>query len=389
MTSCLYVYRGVPIGAAKIHIDSLIAAIEKRGCQVYRYIPYDVAALGGWPGKMLMLLLPKSPLLVRNLAQYFTSKVFRRGLERVTRDIRPDFIYERYSLFSDAGIKASARIGCLHMLEVNSIFNRLAPEFVSAPMLPLVAKHEMKIFQNTDHIFAVSERLREEIVAMGLPAEQISVTPNAVDEKLFRLVPGQSDLVRNELGFSDEECVIVISMGFDHRLMVDSIIRMLIASLKNIMQTSRKLKLLIIGGGVQFDRARSRIESSIRAEQITFTGKVPHEQVPKYLSAGDLAFIPWHNEYSSPLKLMEYIAMELPVIAPELPGIVGIVVESYAWYFEPENAHQAADALRLATESRARLHEMGKRARDSVELTWDSNARDVLEVAKNLLDLPN
>ena len=391
MTSCLYVYRGSPIGSAKIHIDSFIAALEKRGCQVHRYIPYDVEAMGRRPGKALTYILPRSPLILRNVVQYFTSKVFRRGLERVALDIGPDFIYERYSLFSDAGIKISDQVGCPHILEVNSIFNRFAPEFVSAPMMPLVAKHEMRIFRSTGHIFAVTERLRDELIANGVPVEQVSVTLNGVDEKTFRLVPGQPELARNELGFSNEDFVIVISMGFDHRFMVDSITRMMIASLKDIVEAKENLKLLIIGGGVQLERAKSRIESGIQVERITFTGRVPHDQVPKYLSAGDLAFIPWHNEFSSPLKLIEYLALELPVVAPALPGIMEIVDESFAWSFRPENAHEATAALLLATESLRRLREMGKRARARVQgrLTWDSNAREVLDVAENLLKFAN
>jgi glycosyltransferase involved in cell wall biosynthesis len=386
MTTCLYVYRGSPIGSAKIHIDSLTSALEDNGWLVHRYIPYDVDELGRGLGSVLLNLLPRSPLLLRNIAQYFASISFRQGLRRVVGDIRPDFIYERYALFSDAGIRVCDDVGCAHLLEVNSIFHRFPTEFVSPLLMPVVKKSERSIFQGSDHLFAVSGRLRDELRSLGVGEKRISITLNGVDEDVFRPQPEQSISSRHDLGFVEGDCVVVISMGFDHKQMVDSISRMMIASLKRVMEQDPRLRVLVIGGGVQLSRAKTKIRSELPADRIIFTGNVPHAQVPRFLSAGDVAFIPWHNEFSSPLKLIEFLAMGLPVVAPAMSGIMEIVDESFAWTFEHERPHGAADALLKATGSLDQRMGMGERARARVvgQLTWDSNARKVLEIAKDL-----
>jgi glycosyltransferase involved in cell wall biosynthesis len=386
MTTCAYVYRGSPIGSTKIHINSLISALENNGCFVHQYIPYDVDELGRNMGNVLLNLLPRTPLLLRNTAQYIASISFRKGLGQVVRDIRPDFIYERYSLFSDAGIRASDDVGCAHLLEINSILHRFPTEFVSPLMMPFVKKSELDIFQGSDHLFTVSGRLQDELRSLGVGEERISITLNGVDEEVFRPQPEQSISSRHDLGFIEDECVVVVSMGFDHKQMVDSITRMMITSLKELMEHDPTISVLVIGGGVQLNRAKTRIHSELPADRVIFTGVVPHAEVPKFLSAGDIAFIPWHNEFSSPLKLIEFLAMGLPVIAPALSGIMEIVDESFAWTFEHKSPHRAAEALLQATRSLDRRKGMGERARARVsgQLTWDSNARKVLAIAKDL-----
>ena len=59
-----------------------------------------------------------------------------------------------------------------------------------------------------------------------------------------------------------------------------------------------------------------------------FLGLRAQRDVPAYLAAADVALIPWKvsaiTEATSPLKLYEYLAMQLPVVAPDLPPLHGV-----------------------------------------------------------------
>ena len=59
-------------------------------------------------------------------------------------------------------------------------------------------------------------------------------------------------------------------------------------------------------------------------ENVIFTSGVPFEEVPNYIKTADLGIVPlpaidWWN-VSSPIKLKEYLAMQIPVIATDIPA---------------------------------------------------------------------
>jgi glycosyltransferase involved in cell wall biosynthesis len=382
----MYLYRGAPIGSAKIHIDSIAAELEKLGCEVHKYIPYAWDDQGGGVGRSLSKLIGMSPRLVTNLAQYIVSRSFRSGLQKAVKPLNPDFLYERYALFCRAGIEVANRVGVPHILEVNSIIHTLDQFFLAAPIIPLTYKNELEIFRRTDHVIAISNRIRDELLEMGVEENRISVIHNGVDSELFKRDSTKSATLRRELGYTSEHFVIVIAMGFDHRYIVDAVSDMLVNSVRRLVKESKELKILVIGGGTQFNRTRSRILSRLNRGSVTFTGSIPYHNVPHYLSVGDLAYIPWHVEFSSPLKLFEYMSMELPVVVPRLPGIMEVVDETIGWSFEHLNSVEAENMLSDVMSSGESPNKMGRNARKKVleQYTWESNAQKVLELSRNL-----
>lgn len=67
----------------------------------------------------------------------------------------------------------------------------------------------------------------------------------------------------------------------------------------------------------------------------TFVGLVPQTELPPYLAHADVAFVPWGVDHvtaaTSPLKVYEFVGMELPVVAPAiepLRGIPGVAIEA-------------------------------------------------------------
>ena len=82
------------------------------------------------------------------------------------------------------------------------------------------------------------------------------------------------------------------------------------------------LVFLLVGDGP----GRSELEELVRnlklTEHVRFFGKVPYANIPPYLRSADLAILPFPNikwwAVSSPLKLMEYLAVGIPVIATDI-----------------------------------------------------------------------
>jgi glycosyltransferase involved in cell wall biosynthesis len=88
-----------------------------------------------------------------------------------------------------------------------------------------------------------------------------------------------------------------------------------------------KIKVMIVGEGDLYPHLKKLQGSNKESKkQIILTGKVPFDDIPRYLSAADICLLPaYKNEIMKnivPIKLYEYLAAGKPVIATRLKGIV-------------------------------------------------------------------
>jgi glycosyltransferase involved in cell wall biosynthesis len=123
-----------------------------------------------------------------------------------------------------------------------------------------------------------------------------------------------------------------------------------------------------------------------------FTGWLPHEEVAAVIRRFDVALAPYprpkHDFYFSPLKLFEYMACGVPVVAGRLGQIEEVVRDGETGLLyppdEPEALTTACD--RLLTTPNLR-HRLGSAAAKDVHgrYTWDHNAERVVELARSLI----
>jgi glycosyltransferase involved in cell wall biosynthesis len=105
----------------------------------------------------------------------------------------------------------------------------------------------------------------------------------------------------------------------------------------------------------------------------------------------DLAVAPYAPDadaYFSPVKLFEYMAMALPVVAARFGQVSEVIEpERTGWLYKPGDAFELAGLIgRLASERDLR-RTVGIAARDRVmqEYTWRHNARRVVAIAEDII----
>jgi glycosyltransferase involved in cell wall biosynthesis len=112
---------------------------------------------------------------------------------------------------------------------------------------------------------------------------------------------------------------------------------------------------------------------------MTITGIVPREEVGNHLAAFDIALQPGVTAYASPLKLFEYMAAGLPIIAPDTANIREILTDRVdALLIDPVRADALAAAVMELCRDGALRRSLGAAARATVDrrgLTWLNNAR--------------
>jgi glycosyltransferase involved in cell wall biosynthesis len=207
-------------------------------------------------------------------------------------------------------------------------------------------------------------------LAGGVDARKIDVVPNGVDPSEFAPLPPR-DVIRAELGFSDAFLV-----GFAGSLKPWHGVDVLIRAFGAVANRDPAARLLVVGTGPAAAELRAAVAEKGLGNRVTFTGVVPHEEVPKLLRAMDVAvapFLPMEDFYFSPIKLFEYMASGVYVVASRIGQIVEVIEDGADGLLcLPGDADDLAEQIDRARRSPALRSELGVRARAKVldRYTW-------------------
>lgn len=174
-----------------------------------------------------------------------------------------------------------------------------------------------EFMQKCQHIIIPSESMREILVRDYGLQDRYSVIPTGTDLEPFLNADGQA--LRSEKGWQDE--TVLISVG---RLAPEKNWDTLIRAFARANTKYPNMRLMLIGDG----SARQSLESLSSelgiADQVTFTGALPFDEIPRYLKAADVFTFASVTETQG-LVTIEAMAAGLPVVAVDGPGTRDIV----------------------------------------------------------------
>lgn len=361
-----------------VHVEELIGAFRSFGHELRVVGPEHVeneafGADAGW----VATLKSRLPGSAYELLEFGYAAHDYLKVRRAIAEFRPDLVYERYNLFFPSGVRAARAAGVPIFLEVNAPLYEERSRFGGLSLKRLARWSERYVWRNADAVLPVTNVLADHVRAAGVPESRIHVIPNGINETEFGRLPAAAEAKRR-LGL--EERFVLGFVGF----MRDW--HGLERVLDFMAQTGRPdLHALFVGEGPARATVERRAAELGLSPRVTVTGVVQRAQVPEVLAAFDVALQPAVVEYASPLKLFEYLAVGLPVLAPDTPNIREVLEDGVnAVLFDPDDesafgrglARLCADGdlrRQLAAEARATIGRRG--------LTWRSNAERVAELA--------
>jgi glycosyltransferase involved in cell wall biosynthesis len=229
---------------------------------------------------------------------------------------------------------------------------------------------EERLIHRADRIVAYSRGIKRWLVAdRGLEEDKITVIPPHVDTAMFHpnLDPTR---VRNKYGLGSSPVLMYVGV-FNHSRGMD----VLVEALQRTRSEMGDVKLMLIGPqhrsiAPYIRDLRERIHALGLDDDVLFTGYVPFQEVPEYITAADVCVVPHRRnftyEISPPVKILEYMASQKPIVTTDVgirdfivPGETGLIVE-------PDDPLDLAEAINYLLKNPSFAREIARNARQFV-----------------------
>ena len=227
---------------------------------------------------------------------------------------------------------------------------------------------------------------RDRYRLLGYPMERMVYVPNGVERSRF-CNPRKIAAVREQLNVRPEEQLIVYigSLG-----LLNHPVDLLLDAFKLVAKEIADVRLMLIGGGEDYDRIIQLAHSLGIAERTIFLGRVTPEEVPSLLELATVSVDPVKDDLvaraRSPLKIMESLTMGIPVVTGDvgdrrdilMDGVLGVLVK-------PGSSQALADGLLKLLQDQHTLIQMRKNALHHRERWyWDNLIREFIKIYQNV-----
>ena len=320
--------------------------------------------------------------IIRGLAQ---------RLHQLARQCKPDILHAHSpALNAIAALGVGRALGIPVVYEVRAFWEDAAADHGSSRpgglRYRLTRALENHALRRADAITTICEGLRHDLCARGVPADKITVIPNAVDLAAWA-IPATDQGLASRLGLAGHPVI-----GFIGSFYAYEGLALLLHAMPRMLAAEPALRLLLAGGGPQ-EAALQQLAGELGiAGQVVFAGRVPHAQVARYYQLIDVLVYPRLpmrlTELVTPLKPLEAMAQGRLVAASDVGGHRELIRHGHTGVlFRPGDAGALAHAVLSLLQQPASWPLLRRRARVYVERerNWAASVARYADVYGRLL----
>lgn len=306
---------------------------------------------------------------------------YSAALQELAKAERPALIHAASNHWNGlTAVKTARSLGIPSIYEVRGLWEITRgsrnPEWAESNMFRYMAKMEADAAKGATKVFTITEALRAEMIDRGVDEDKITVVPNGVDTSRFTPI-GRDEQLASELGVTGKTVIGYVGSVLDYEG-----IELMLQAAQQLSRTREDFHVLIVGDGAELERFTLFVQEQDLSDVVTFTGRVPHEQVERYYSLVDITPFPRLPlpvcEMVSPLKPFEAMAMGKAVIASDVAALAEIVTpEVNGLLHEKGNVESLIEALTTLLDDKAHAQRLGAQARD-----WVVENRDWSQLAQ-------
>lgn len=298
---------GIPVfgrKGASVHAQAVLTELVRAG--------HDVHLLSPRPGGD-----PLPGVTVHRLPAVGPGDAAQRELRAQASDshvadlldaVDPDLVYERYALWGRTATRWARARGVRSILEVNAPLVEEQSRFRELVHRDAAEAVAHSALTRADTVVCVSDAVAAWARTVGAEEASVQVEPNGVD-------PARITVATTPVTAPDAERFTV---GFVGTLKPWHGLEILVDAMVPLLRQDPSWRLLLVGDGPLAADLRTRLRAAGVADRAELTGAVDPAEVTAHLHRTDVACAPYPaggSDYFSPLKVYEYLAAGVPVIA--------------------------------------------------------------------------
>ncbi len=338
----------------------------------YFGVERDFALLGLPCFDLIKLVTIDRPLLnrrpLRLLAHYLQLWSFTLVALITVRALRPEVVLSR-DLLPLTLLRLTFRRPDVYCFEAHTI-----PNSAVSRRLHLWAVRRMQ------RVVVISEALRRWYLDRGIAPERVLLARDAADPAVFEGIT--RDQARAALGI-DSDAPMACYLGHLYPWKgVDTLVRA-------VPQLDPDVRVFVVGG-VPPDLDRIR-DAAHGMPNVHLTGHLAPAEARQYVAACDVAIIPFSaasaiaRDYTSPLKLFEYMAAGCAIVASDLPSLREVLTDGRnAVLVQPDDPSALAAGISRVLRDHELAARIRRAARAEVEAhTWTRRAASILDFLRS------
>jgi glycosyltransferase involved in cell wall biosynthesis len=219
-------------------------------------------------------------------------------------------------------------------------------------------------------LITVSQSLKEDLIRLGIPADQVTVLRNGVDLTLFR--PMDRGPIRQKLGFSR---FTLLSVGhLIPRKAHDLVIR--------AMALLPELDLVIVGNGPERSALGALADALGVSSRVRFVNALLQEKLAAYYAAADALVLASSREGWANV-LLEAMACGTPVVASNVASAPDVITRCEAGIVVPSRTPM--DFARAIQQLVANYPDRAATRRHAEEFGWEPTTEGQLKIFDRIL----
>ena len=335
-------------------------------------------------------LYPKTILTsvstIRRLCTIYAYYHISKKLIKKCKDKKFNVIHVHNTLpFGEAARKLAKAYYCPFIFELHGISEETLTGTSKVIQKIYFQKETKRLAEYANHVITLTHSQKERICRFyKLPQEKVTVVPNGVDVEKFisgEKYQKEAEKLKEKLGIRGK---IVMYAGIMDKI---NGLTSLANVIPEIIRIGPNISFVFIGHGSEEDNI---VTLSMKFPQVKFLPMVPYNDMPIYYQMCDIFVIPRPSTISAetitPLKLLEVMAMEKPVLGSNVGGITEVIKHGENGYlFEKGNMESFKKMLLEVLDADSR--QIGRNARRTIleNYTWDKSAKILQQVYEELV----
>jgi glycosyltransferase involved in cell wall biosynthesis len=303
---------------------------------------------------------------------YFNLK--KKG-EEIGKKEKFDFIFtifHPFHLVPNAAVSCSKALGIPVIVKVDDAIYAKSSGLKSIQR-KIEKRFNSKSLAAATEVLVLNEDMKKLVSSFyTIPQENISIWPNGVNLSFFEVKNARK-----------ERKVVFSGVMYYHRGL-----EILLEAASKVVQNLPDTKFILLGEGPEMQRLQNIVLERNLTSNVEFKGWIKRDDIPAYLSEASVGIGPLQltplTAKSIPIKVLEYMASSLPIIAKK--GILtdDLLKDGENGYFI-EDANDLSKKITLLLENPDLVEKMGSVSRRMVQkFSWENLVNSILEKYKKI-----